>query len=304
MMVPGSARLAARLAFGLAVSAARPAASQDQPAVPEAIPTTIAIDSADPESSIPSPEEAMRNPLEMGYLMMALSERGEAAMQKGDASAAAKYFRAIGKAVPDRAVAFRKACRAHDAAGETEQAIETCRAALGKGGVTIQDHLVFVRVVLDKKGPLGATEVGDLDAVIERLAGELGANEEGRRKLAVLRCQVGTRLEDPARLAACTQELAELEFERSGLLAYSFALALARRDLGEAGRVIAEAKRIGMPAAAVASMESGLARAELSAHGGVKGAMRVWWPAFAAALLMLLAIATVRLRRRARPTPS
>jgi hypothetical protein len=302
----GTARMPAGVVFLIALSVVRPCAAQVAAAPPEAIGTTLPIDDVDPESKVPSPEEAMRDPLQMGYLMMALSDRGEAALQQGKPAAAAKYFRAMGKAVPDRAVAFRKACRAHDAAGERAKAIETCRAALGKGGVTVQDHILFVQVMLKKKGTLDATDVGDVDAVIERLRGELalGAQQDGRRMIADLQCQVGTRLEDAARLSECTQELTKLKVDRAKISAYSWALALSKGDIDEAKAVIDEAKRAGLPAAAIESMQKGLTRAGLSEKTGASALARRWWPVASAVALGLLAAFVVRARRRSRLHPA
>ena len=64
------------------------------------------IDENHPERSIPTPEQAMKNPLQMGYLLMDLIARGEAATEIGDHEAAIRYYRAIAKAVPERAVSF------------------------------------------------------------------------------------------------------------------------------------------------------------------------------------------------------
>jgi hypothetical protein len=73
-----------------------------------------AIDEHDPEASVPTPEQAMRNPLEMGYLLMDLIARAEAATQRGDHAAAVRYHRAIVKAVPARALAHANLCRAQE----------------------------------------------------------------------------------------------------------------------------------------------------------------------------------------------
>jgi hypothetical protein len=272
---------------------------------PEAIDTIFPIDDQDPESTIPSAHDAIRNPLQMGYLMMALSDRADAALQAGRPAAAAKYYRAMGKAVPERAVAFRKACSAHEAAGERAKAVETCRDALGKGGVTAADHVRFVQVMLKKDGALSKTDVEDIEAVLGRLAGELalGAEEAGRLQLADLRCQLAARLEDSLRLSACTEELRTLKVAPAKVIAYSWALALSTRDTAAAKAVIDDARRAGLPNAAIESMESGLSRAGLAGTRGVSA--RFWLGAIAlAAALVLIAAATLRARRRSRLEPA
>jgi hypothetical protein len=305
--VQRAAGLVALVAVGLAQPGAAQPAAEPNAAQPPAEPTdpiatSFAINDADPESSVPSAQEAMRNPLQMGYLMMNLSDRGEAAMEQGKPAAAAKYFRAMGKAVPDRAVAFRKACWAHDAAGERDNAVETCRATLGKGGVTTRDHIQFVLVLLKKDGALSATDIGDIDAVVARLEGELalGAQESGGRTLADLKCQIGTRLEDTTRLSVCTQELRKLKVDRSKILAYEWALALSKGDTSEAEDVIEEAKRAGLPAAAIQSMQRGLSRTAKSGTD-LKAVMGRWWPLAVAILVVVPVVAAIRGRRRSRP---
>jgi hypothetical protein len=289
--------------FITALLLAAPIAAQTRG--PEAIDTKHAINDADPESSVPSAAEAIKDPLEMGYLMMALSDRGEAALKAGNPSAAAKYFRAIGKAVPERAVAFRKACRAHDAAGERDKAIEMCRAALGKGGVTAQDHVQLVQMVLKKGGVPTAAEATDADAVLARLAGELGWNKDPERtlSLAELRCQLATRLEDRARLKACVGELDALGAREPRRLAYALALAIAERDASAAQAVVERAKRAKLPIAAQSAMQKSLLRSGLKAPEHATD--RSW--ALGVAVLLGLAVLSLLLltvRRRARLAPA
>jgi hypothetical protein len=210
----------------------------------------------------------------------------------------------MGKAVPERAVAFRKACSAHEAAGEQAKAVETCRAALGKGGVTVPDHVRFVLVMLKKDGALSKTDVEDIEAVLERLQGELalGAKEAGQRQLADLRCQLAARLEDSLRLTACTEELRKLKVDRAKVIAYSWALALRTRDGAAAAAVIDDARRAGLPNAAIESMESGLRRAGLAGTRGLRD--RFWLGASALAALVLIAVAALKARRRSRLQPA
>lgn len=284
----------------LLTTPALPGSAQTTVTKAEAIETSFAINDEDPESTVPTPEQAMKDPLQMGYLMMAFSDRAEAALAQGTPALAAKYYRAMGKAVPDRAVAFRKACKAHDAAGEIQKAVETCRAALGKGGVTIPDHLAFVHIMLKKPGPLGTAEIADIDAVLERLEGELklGQEDKGRLVLAELRCQLGVRLTDAGRLSACTKELKELKVEKAKLLPYAWALAMSQHNLGEAESVMEQAEQAGLPGSAIEVMQKGLRRAVDAQQAETFQLAKRWWPAVVALALSLLAIAAVRSRRR------
>ena len=69
-----------------------------------------------------------------------LIARAEAASQRGDHAAAVRYYRAVASAVPERAVAFSKLCKAHEALGEVQEAIRSCRKALGKGGAELEER--------------------------------------------------------------------------------------------------------------------------------------------------------------------
>jgi hypothetical protein len=128
--------------------------------------TTFAIDDADPESKVPSEQDAMRAPLQMGYWVMLVSDRAEAATKRGDLPAAVKYYRAIAKAAPDRAAPFKKMCTTYEAMDDWENAVGSCQVALGKQGATIDDYQHFMRLLLSKQGALNADEIADADAVV------------------------------------------------------------------------------------------------------------------------------------------
>ena len=158
-----------------------PAASQDALGIsPEA--SKFPIDDADPERSIPGEEEAARDPLQMGYLIVALTNRAQEALQQGQPARAAKYFRALGKASPGRALPFRKACAAYESAGEIASAIDMCRAALGKIDATANDRLDFLDVALKKPGELTRAELSDIDGTIARLQRELTKDKADKAK--------------------------------------------------------------------------------------------------------------------------
>lgn len=276
-------------------------APESKPGQVEAIPTTFAIDDEDPESTIPTPEQAMRNPLQMGYLMMAFSDRAEAALQRGQPERAAKYYRAMAKAVPDRAVSFRKACSAHELAGQLDKALEMCRAALGKGGVTVADHLAFAQIQLKQPGALSPREVEDLDAVIDRLHKEPGVGAKDATwpmRLVELKCQVATRLAQRERLSACVADLDKLKVERGKTLPYRWALAMSTQDIATAKRTMEEAELAKLPASAVEVMKTGLLKAESAKTEAVVRTARSWWPAAVVLALALVGMLAVKLRRR------
>jgi hypothetical protein len=258
------------------------------------------INDDDPESSVPTPEQAMKNPLNMGYLLMALADRADVAAQRKDHSKEAKYYRAMVKAVPDRSIGYRRACAAHDLAHELDKAIEMCRGTLGAGGVTIEDHLQFLRMLLKKPTLLSATEIADADAVVARLKDDLklGENEAGRKLIADAQCQIGAKLEDAARLEGCITELRELKAEPAKLHTFEWARAVAAGDVADAQEVIEQAREAGLPPAALFAMERGLEKAkEVSSKQLLPPALRKWWPALLTAGLLVLALIALKARR-------
>jgi tetratricopeptide (TPR) repeat protein len=259
--------------------------------------TRFKVDEANPEGSVPSPEQALKSPLEMGYLMMDLIARAEAATQRGDHAAAIRYYKAVAKAVPDRAVSFAKLCRAHKELGQLDMAIEACRTALGKGGAHSEDHALFVRLLLRQPGELSAAHVADADAVIEHVHKEVAPNAGGVRLSTQLACELGARVEDEQRLAKCVSELSEVAPSDARTLTFRFALAMLRQDLGEADRVVAAARTAGLPQAALSSMVEKLASARTDSSLW-RRTLSSWELLSAAAALLALGLVLVLARRR------
>ena len=217
------------------------------------------IDEAHPGRSIPTPEEALKNPLEMGYLIMDLVSRGEAALQRGDWADAIRYFKAVAKGVPNRAISYMKICRAYRELEQFPEAIEACKAALARGGATVEDHAYFIRLLLAREQPPAGKDLEDLDAVLAHLQKELGTDNAGKVRVAQLRCEVATRLEDEGRLESCSKELSQLAPKDPKTFSYAWALALKQGDFDGAREVMQDAKKAGIPGAAIQAMEDGIA---------------------------------------------
>jgi tetratricopeptide (TPR) repeat protein len=259
------------------------------------------VDEANPEKGLPSAEEAMKNPLEMGYLMMDLIARAEAATQRGDHAATVRYYKAIAKAVPERAVSFSKLCKAYAELGDLDSAIDACRQALGKGGVQVEDHARFVQLMLSRERPLSTEEVADLDAVVKHLKGQLTDGSDSAAKLLPVRlqCDIATKLEDEARLSGCVENLAGLAPKEPLALTYRYALALRQQDFSAADEVVAEATGAGLPEGAIASMRQQLTTArEQSSVFARLGWGAVEWLAAVVLCLALGAAYSFAMRRR------
>jgi hypothetical protein len=265
--------------------------------------STFAIDDADPEGSVPSPEQSLRQPLQMGYFVMLLTEKADAATQRGEHLTAARYLRALAKAVPDRSAAFSKMCRAYEAAGDNANALASCKEALGKGGVTLDDYLHFVQLTLSQAGALSRSEVDDVDAVIDHLEQHLDPAQKDSARLvtANLRCELAMRLQDVKRLQACTKTLAVLAPKDPKTQVFAWTLALATHDFARAQRIASLAAAAGVPRATVEGMTRAL-QVERDRLQPWRPMLRRYWPLgfLVLALLARAAIALARGRRRLR----
>ena len=163
----------------------------------------IPIDKLDPQRSIPTPEEASRNPLQFGYLLMDLATQAELAEKRGDFADAVRYYQALARAVPHRSISYGKMCAAHEALGNRDEGLAACRSALGREGVRLEDHHRAVRLLLGGPGPLQAADREDVLAIASHLrrdpATTLAAHE--------VQCQLATRIEDAKMLEACVAGL-------------------------------------------------------------------------------------------------
>lgn len=219
--------------------------------------TVFTIDDADPESSVPTAEQAMRRPLDMGYHIMMLSEKAEKAYDSGDYRASIRYWRAVQKAVPDTSLSRRKLCRAYEAAGESAKAIDSCREALGLPGVTVDDNERYVGLLLQRPGALSARDIADVDSISAHLEQELGP-DKGPALAKKFQCQLAVRSNDIPRLEVCTNALDQLRPNDPETLVFSWTLALTRGDFEKAEQLIQRAHAAKLPSAAVTKLEQTL----------------------------------------------
>jgi len=272
--------------------------ADDAPATDRLVHEAFQLNETDPESSVPTQEQAMKSPLKMGYYIMLLIERGKAAEESGDIDAAIKFYRALAKATPDRSTGLAELCRVYEKRGDIDAAIETCRAALGKGGVRVQDNVRFVGLLLQKPTDLCPKEVEDADAVLAHLEKELKSDAQVTEAVRNMRCELATRLGDVVRAQRCVQELQQKAPDDPKTLAYAFALALQKGDLDGARAVISHARKIALPRDAIQKMERAFAgRVEAKSTSAVR--LLDWrFLAGVSALLVGVAFVLQALRRR------
>ena len=196
------------------------------------------IDDADPVSSVPTPAQRDKDPLEYGYFLMDLGDKADHALARGDHAAAAKYYAAVVKAVPDMSVGYSKACTEYEAAGDLDHATEYCAGALTGEGVTLTDFSHYARVVLEKPGNPSQKDVTNLSSVIAHLK----EKPESRSVAWDIECNLGVRLADRARLETCAPALAKLAPNEPKVVFYQWVLALQHRDYAAAWNLVDRAK--------------------------------------------------------------
>jgi tetratricopeptide (TPR) repeat protein len=211
----------------------------------------FAINDANPEASVPSVEARNAAPLEMATFIMELGERADRAQKRGDHAAAARYYTALVMSVPDRAQGYAKLCRAHEAAGDRPNALKACARALRLPGVTLADFSEYAQLVLSERGEISPDRIKDLDALLAHLQTQV----PGSLLPAQLRCDIGVRLLDVARLTQCTTELRQSAPNDPKTLSYEWTLALRQKDYTSATLVVERAKQSTMRPDAVEVME-------------------------------------------------
>jgi tetratricopeptide (TPR) repeat protein len=250
-----------------------------------------AVDDKDPESSVPSDHKKERNPLQFGYWLMDVTYKAVQATKKGDHLAAARFYKALAKAVPDRSVSFTRLCESYEAAGEWKNALDACATALMRDGVTVNDYVRFFTVALAKKGSLTKPEIEDLSNVVEHLRGD----PVGREIADDLECQLAVRLEDVSRLQPCTAALVAKAPDDPKTISYQWALALKRGNFDEATTLVERARTTAMTHEGIDQMVQGTASMRAMRQRKIYA-----WTLAGVALVLGAAAAFVLLSRRRR----
>jgi tetratricopeptide (TPR) repeat protein len=289
-----------------ATSKAEPAesASGATAASPEAAPraghlSKYAIDDANPESSVPTNAQRDADPLQYGYFIMDLGDRADAALAKGDHASAAKFYRAVAKAVPDAPVGFVKACEQYEILGDYASATQLCAAALTLKGVTVEDYSHYARLALRSRD-LGPETLSNLDAVVAHLK----SNASTRAVALDIECAVGAHQSDRARLERCVPDLARLAPNNRKTLFYEWALAVVKKDFPAAEGYLAKARTATPPnPGEVKLMERAMFEAMPAWRQGMR-AFRDWRIGASACVVLFAGLALLLLRRRGAPAGS
>jgi tetratricopeptide (TPR) repeat protein len=240
---------AASVAVGLLLGGARPAHADEKR--PEGWLTSWPINEDDPESSVPDEKKRNEDPLQFGYWLQDVVLKAEVYSKHGMHDKAIKFYRALAKAVPDRAVSFSHLCDEYEAVGDREKAIAACGAAVTMAGVTQGDYAHYVHLILAKPGSLTKQEEGFLALAIESLKQDPKAHP----LVDVLECEVGTRTSNVKQLEECTAALAASAPNDLQTVAFQWALAMQQGKLDEARALLVRAKELGEKDEGVQSMQ-------------------------------------------------
>jgi hypothetical protein len=248
-----------------------------------------AIDPLDPESSVPTPAQRDQNPLEYGYFLMDLGDAAEKAKTAGDHLGAAKFYRAMTKAVPDAVMGFRKTCEEFEAAKDFVDAKTFCADAVMRRDAILADYSHYARVVFAQPGNLPPNDVKDVDQMVDHLK-----KQEGSQSVAWdIQCNLGVHLADVRRLQECTTPWAVVAPDEPKVIFFQWVLALHQKDFAAAERCVAHAKRVAAPPEQVTHM----AKATLDAMPLWRKGFRDWRVGAIVAVLLATALAFFTLRR-------
>lgn len=262
----------------------------------------FAIDDEFPERSIPAPSEALKHPIEMGYLVMELAERGDTAGKAGNHEKAAHYYLAVGLAAPERAIGFSKACEEFLAGEKYSEAAKACKAATARKGATTADQVRFVEASLKSEKPLDAAAAADVDLVLAEMDKNAQGDAAGKERVAVMRCHLAVRLNDGDRLSRCVESLANKPMGDPQRFLFSSILAFKNKDWSRVQTLIADAERGGLSSDLVSRARQRLEEQRKAQRARtVNDFVSNWGPALGvASALGILGLALRRRRMKAR----
>jgi hypothetical protein len=224
------------------------------PAPPGAMLSDWSVDDHDPEAHVPTPKQMNENPLQAGYWVQDVIMKAQLATKHGDHPAAIKYYRALFKAVPDKAISLVRLCAEYEAVDDLNAAINSCGLALMLDGVSINDYAHFVRLLLVKPGPLTPKDVAAATNVINHLKEDVAGKSAGYQ----LECELGVRVGDVPMLKECTTALAVSAPGDQKTLSFEWALAMQQSQYGRARTLLAQVKAAGASDESVKNMELAL----------------------------------------------
>ena len=231
----------------------------------------------------PEPPTSSSNPLAFADVLTELADRGLKATKRGDHAAAARYWTAVTKAVPDRSYGYARLCESLEALGQRDQAIVACRNAVTRECSSVHDYVHLSELLLLKDGPLTPTERRQVDVSIGQLAKEPKASIPTDR----LRCELAAREHDLNELRASSARLTAAAPDDLKTIWCQWALAVETRDGKTAEDSIERVRATGTHGKLAVEMEQ--ATPDLRVRRPAKLARATRWGA-SGALAFLLAL--------------
>jgi hypothetical protein len=248
-----------RRIFGkIAVSAAMLLLAPPGHALPGDLGTTFQVNDQDPLKDIPTPEQRNASPLEFGYYLQDLVARAETSYLHKDWAKAARYYEALARIVPDRAIVFSRLCEVYADLGRADIGVANCNAAVHREGALVADHLRLVSLSLQLP-KLSPKDVANVDASLAHLRSHAlpaGAPPQGNLALQIelLACRLGVHLRDSKRLDACAASLKKLDADERLLVPFEWSAALINHDEAGASAVLERARALHFPPDSLAAM--------------------------------------------------
>jgi tetratricopeptide (TPR) repeat protein len=200
------------------------------------------VDDEHPDSNIPTEKDRNADPLQFGYWLQDVALKAEHAAKSRNHTAAARFYEVLGKAVPERATGFVKACEEYEAAGDLPRAVDMCADALLRDGLVVKDYTRFVHLVIKLPGPVSEQH----KAAIANVLAHMREDRSSQPFVDSLECEVGTRTSNVAQLKECTANLAAKDPNDRKTIVYLWALAIADGKPGQAERFLERAKEAGV----------------------------------------------------------
>jgi hypothetical protein len=215
------------------------------------VPGVGKIDPADPGKSIPTPEQQMRDPIRYGMLLQDMLAGAREAERTKDYATAANYYRALTKAVPT-AYAPGRLCETLTQLGDPQGALNACREAVVREGVTVGDYDRLAGLLMQGPDPLPKDVRAELDGVVQHVKSHRGEGGIGAEQFL---CRVGARFHDVGMLESCTEALARAGAKDPATLTFQWNLAMEKHNFRDARKIVDEARKTGMPENAVGMMD-------------------------------------------------
>ncbi|HEY2368179.1 MAG TPA: hypothetical protein VGH87_17390, partial [Polyangiaceae bacterium] len=181
--------------------------------------------------------------------LVPIVHEGNAAMDRGDAAAAARAYTTVHDKAPDVAAIARRLCTAETRSGDPKAAVRHCREAVKKQPELAENHAALALALLapEEASPEDLTEA-------RREANAAEAISPNTELAQAPTCAVALRLGDTTTLAICSAKLRKLAPNSPQTHVYTSALRASEGDIEAAKRELDLARAAGLEESAYKKM--------------------------------------------------